>query len=137
MIALGSTEAMVHVCIVAQDGGRVERAWQAHDLECWAVGWATHPDSPMTLYTGADDATLKTWDLRCDAAEVAPTPPRHSRELGRAPTTWRATGALLTQSAPSLAGRCCHGFQPTRARRGRLLHQSQRPATRAPRDRLL
>ena len=69
-IALGSTAGLVHVCTVAPDGVRVERAWQAHELECWAVGWATHPEEPMKLYTGADDATLKAWDLRCDPGDV-------------------------------------------------------------------
>ncbi|KAL1530568.1 hypothetical protein AB1Y20_001469 [Prymnesium parvum] len=70
-LALGGTAGTVHVCAVRADEVCVERWWQAHELECWAVGWACHPDLPMQLYTGADDGVLKTWDVRCDASEGA------------------------------------------------------------------
>lgn len=70
-IALGGTSGTVHVCAVATEGERLERSWQAHELECWAVGWAAHPEAAMTLFSGADDAMLKSWDLRCDPAQVS------------------------------------------------------------------
>lgn len=69
-VALGSTAGMVHVCQLAPEEIRTVRGWHAHQLECWAVAWATHPDQPLRLYTGADDAQLKTWDLRCDSEKV-------------------------------------------------------------------
>ncbi|KAL3927450.1 MAG: hypothetical protein SGPRY_002817 [Prymnesium sp.] len=70
-IALGGTSGTVHVCAVATEGERLERSWQAHELECWAVGWAAHPEAAMTLFSGADDAMLKSWDLRCDPTQGA------------------------------------------------------------------
>ena len=68
-VALGSTAGMIHICVAAPDGLRCERAWDAHDLECWAVGWDA--TSELGLFSGADDGMLKRWDLRCDPADGA------------------------------------------------------------------
>lgn len=46
-----------------------ECEWHAHDLEAWICAYDTY--SPRTLYTGADDAKFKIWDLR-QPSEVGP-----------------------------------------------------------------
>ena len=61
-IALSGTSGRVYVGALANDALRLENSWEAHDLEAWAVAFDTA--APHTLYTGADDAQLKVWDLR-------------------------------------------------------------------------
>ena len=73
-LALSGTSGRVYVgqlhgAAGAADGLRMLSSWQAHDLECWAVAFDL--TNPMTLYTGADDAQLKTWDLRCALSDAA------------------------------------------------------------------
>ena len=99
---------MAHVCIAAPEGVRVERAWQAHDLECWAVGWASHPDEPMKLYTGADDATLKAWDLRCDPEDGPAATASNRRAHGAGVCCISASPHRPERLALGLAdGGCC------------------------------
>lgn len=49
--------------------------WQAHDLfgspiEAWIVAFNCH--DPNVLFSGADDATLKGWDLRMGDSSFSP-----------------------------------------------------------------
>lgn len=51
--------------------------WQAHDLfgspiEAWIVAFNCH--NPNVLYSGADDAALKGWDLRVGRGGTAHSP---------------------------------------------------------------
>ena len=65
LLALSSTSGMVYLGELSAAGGLVLRAsWQAHELEGWAVAFSPH--DARTLFTGADDAILKRWDLRMD-----------------------------------------------------------------------
>lgn len=61
-LALTSTAGMCFVGALGPTGLRLSAAWQAHELEGWAVAFGA--DCPHTLYSGADDAILKRWDLR-------------------------------------------------------------------------
>jgi diphthamide biosynthesis protein 7 len=64
----------------------------AHDLEAWAVAWA-HPKSVLGgdfIFTGADDAAFKGWDLRCGLDASSP-----------AFVNRRAHGAGVTCISPS------------------------------------
>lgn len=88
-LALCSTTGQIYVgelsgAAGAASGLRLLTSWQAHDLEGWAVAFA--PGDASTLYTGADDAQLKRWDLRCaldDGAEpVATASNRRSHRAG-------------------------------------------------------
>lgn len=68
--AVSLSDGSVCVIKVAEDGElRKTRQWTAHDLEAWIVGFDCH--TPTTMFTGADDAKLKGWDLR--AGPAAPT----------------------------------------------------------------
>ena len=65
-LAVSSTSGKIYVGQL--EGGSdlsLTATWQAHDLEGWAV--AFDPKDANTLYTGADDAILKRWDLRAAA----------------------------------------------------------------------
>ena len=61
-LALSSTAGKVYVGVLAEGGLRLLTAWQAHELEGWAVAFGFHDEH--TLYSGADDGLLKRWDLR-------------------------------------------------------------------------
>lgn len=80
LLALSSTAGMVHVCSVQPSQIRCVRAWQAHELEGWAVAFSVSDE--QTLYSGADDATLKVWDLRCDPEDGASATASNRRSHG-------------------------------------------------------
>ena len=61
-LALSSTAGKVYVGALAEGGLRLLTAWQAHELEGWAVAFGWHDQH--TLYSGADDGLFKRWDLR-------------------------------------------------------------------------
>ena len=62
-LALTSTAGRLYVGELCVDGGlRLLTSWQGHDLEAWSVAFGAH--DAHTLYSGADDAMLKRWDLR-------------------------------------------------------------------------
>ena len=89
-LALSSTAGWLYVCAMAEGGApRCTRSWQAHELEGWAV--AFDEADPAALYSGGDDAVLKRWDLRCDAADGAAV----------AATNRRAHGAGVCCVSPS------------------------------------
>lgn len=55
--------------------------WQAHDLfgspiEAWIVAFNCH--DPHVLFSGADDATLKGWDLRAASTPTFKNTRAHS-----------------------------------------------------------
>ena len=89
---MSSTAGWLYVCALAEGGGlRCARSWRAHDLEGWAV--AFDEADPAALYSGGDDAMLKRWDLRCDAADgaaVAATNRRARRRRAAEPFAARA-----------------------------------------------
>jgi diphthamide biosynthesis protein 7 len=62
-LALCSTAGRLYLGALTGTGLRQLCSWQGHDLEGWAVAFDTA--DAHTLYSGADDATLKRWDLRC------------------------------------------------------------------------
>lgn len=62
-LALSGTTGRAFLGQLSPGGLQLVNAWQAHDLECWAVAFGGAAD-PATLFTGGDDATLKRWDLR-------------------------------------------------------------------------
>ena len=97
-LALTSTTGMVSVGELESASGsggalRLLSAWQAHDLEGWAVAFGHHDEH--TLYTGADDAMLKRWDLRSAADGEPPAATASNRRSHR-------------------AGVCCLSPHPTR-----------------------
>ena len=61
-LALSGTSGRAYVGELTGTGLRQLVAWQAHDLEGWAAAFDSNDAN--TLYTGADDAILKRWDLR-------------------------------------------------------------------------
>ena len=82
-IALTGTSGKAYVGDAAADGAlRLVTEWQAHDLECWCA--AFDPLDVNCLYTGADDAMLKRWDLRCDNDESEPASTACNRRTHRA-----------------------------------------------------
>jgi diphthamide biosynthesis protein 7 len=69
-VAAGATTG--HACVWERGADGALRAgptWRAHELETWVAAWATHERD--VLYTGADDAALKAWDLRAGVAQPA------------------------------------------------------------------
>ena len=81
--ALTGTSGKAYVGDAAADGAlRLVTEWQAHDLECWCA--AFDPRDVNCLYTGADDAMLKRWDLRCDNDESEPASTACNRRTHRA-----------------------------------------------------
>ena len=110
-LALSSTAGRVYVGALhgaagAADGLRLVTSWQAHDLEGWAV--AFDPRSPTTLYTGADDAQLKIWDLRCALSDAGSAAADSDDEGARQPA------ALASNRRSHRAGVCV--ISPSRAR---------------------
>jgi diphthamide biosynthesis protein 7 len=82
-VALSSTAGKLFVCEAAPAGLAPLLDWQAHELEGWAVAFDAH--EPSLLFSGADDATLKRWDLRCavdGAAPAAVATNRRSHQAG-------------------------------------------------------
>ena len=81
-LALSGTTGRAFVGQLSPGGMQLVHAWQAHDLECWAVAFGGE-EEPHTLFTGGDDSTLKRWDLRvasggdddADADADEPPPP--------------------------------------------------------------
>ena len=56
-------DGSVSVCDCTDaDGWQVQQSWSAHDYEAWTAAFQT--GSRDVIYTGADDALLKGWDLR-------------------------------------------------------------------------
>lgn len=62
-VALTGTSGRAYIGELCGAGLRPIAAWQAHEMEGWSVAFDVA--DTQTLYTGADDATLKRWDLRC------------------------------------------------------------------------
>ena len=77
---------------VAPDGSlNVISEWQAHDAEAWCCAFNRTGD---VLYTGADDAELRVWDLRSSASSREDAPPMALRDR-------RTHGAGVTHVSPS------------------------------------
>ena len=53
----------------AERGLEVITAWQSHSLEAWTVAWDAH--DPCILFSGADDAAFKGWDVRAPPGGAA------------------------------------------------------------------
>ena len=101
-IALSGTSGLAYLGELGGGGLRPLATWQAHELEGWSVAFDCN--DVHTLYTGADDAILKRWDLRCvgagggDADDEPPTDPV----------------ATASNRRSHRAGVCCISPNPTR-----------------------
>ncbi|TYZ67138.1 hypothetical protein PybrP1_009700 [[Pythium] brassicae (nom. inval.)] len=70
-VCVSHSDGTISVWSIAQSGVVPTAKWQAHDLfgspiEAWIVAFSCH--NPNVLFSGADDATVKGWDLRVDPA---------------------------------------------------------------------
>eukprot|EP00041_Stephanoeca_diplocostata_P010585 m.168669 g.168669 ORF g.168669 m.168669 type:complete len:307 (-) comp18216_c0_seq3:109-1029(-) len=74
--AVSMSDGSVSIARLSPTGFALETAWHAHDLEAWICAYDTHHAS--VLYTGADDAKFKMWDVR-HAGEAATQTRANSR----------------------------------------------------------
>jgi diphthamide biosynthesis protein 7 len=88
LLAVSEAEGCLSVWRTSREGDpslTLEHRWDAHTLcglpsETWTV--AFNPWQPQQLFSGADDAILKGWDLRCaessgrgiSSSSIAPSP---------------------------------------------------------------
>eukprot|EP00775_Hariotina_reticulata_P007315 gene7315-7527_t len=108
LVAVSASGGQISLVKVHQSGLQQFKQWAAHDLEAWVSAWDCH--QPGVLYSGADDAMFKGWDVRALS----------SCEGGRA-----AHGAVADDAAPQQApvftnkkahgaGVCCISSHPRR-----------------------
>ncbi len=53
------------VAVVDYNVGGVKQSWHAHDLEAWVAVF----DNEGMVYSGADDALMRCWDVRNDPSQ--------------------------------------------------------------------
>lgn len=126
-LALSSTAGKVYVGALAEGGLRQLTAWQAHELEGWAVAFGWHDEH--TLYSGADDGLFKRWDLRTaiddDGGCGAPLATATNRKSHRAGVRLAIDWPLITTHRKS--DRAVASCKPSRA----VLSASPHAARRA------
>lgn len=114
-LALSSTAGKVYVGALAEGGLRQLTAWQAHELEGWAVAFGWHDEH--TLYSGADDGLFKRWDLRTaiddDGGCGAPLATATNRKSHRAGVRLAIDWPLITTHRKS--DRAVASCKPSRA----------------------
>jgi diphthamide biosynthesis protein 7 len=104
-LALSGTTGRAFVGQLAPDGLKLVNAWQAHDLECWAVAFGGE-EEPHTLFTGGDDSTLKRWDLRTSGGGGGGTSGSDSADEGDAAGPPPPVATASNRRSHS-AGVCC------------------------------
>lgn len=80
MVAMSQSDGMLSLFQLSdesQDGFTKVRSWKAHEFETWIAAFDNW--NPNLVYSGADDALLKGWDVR---APVAPAFINRSHEAG-------------------------------------------------------
>ncbi|KAJ3340844.1 Diphthine methyltransferase [Gonapodya sp. JEL0774] len=62
-LAVSHSSGSLSLLTVTPAGLEKELSWHAHDLEAWCVTFGAENDQD-TVYSGADDAAIKLWDVR-------------------------------------------------------------------------
>jgi diphthamide biosynthesis protein 7 len=65
-VVVSTQHGTLHQVALAPPGLAAVRTWQAHAAETWIV--ACDRWDPARVYSGADDAALRCWDLRTDCS---------------------------------------------------------------------
>jgi diphthamide biosynthesis protein 7 len=67
-VACSASDGTVSCWTLHDERVELQREWRAHELEMWCVAADRHSDN--VLYTGADDCTMRAWDLRTQTSNA-------------------------------------------------------------------